>query len=368
MLWTAGNNLFNSFPIREFRLVSDYEQKTSEFKTKHNQIMQSFHLEDPTKSLYHKLPGTVIIVIGESANRDHMKAFSPKYLQETTPWMSSLRGQSNFYFFSRAYSNFPQTVPALSMYLTGSNQYNQKSLTDTVSIVDAVKTAGYTSWWISNQSRVGIHDTPTTMIAESADNTIWISPSEGDDRRVLDVMQNISPNKNNVIFIHLIGSHLRYVDRTPSDFRTAFLQGTFSEKVYSYDRSIAYTDQLLRDIFQYAKKHLNLQVMVYCADHGEDMEYTHGAGKFTFDMVRIPLFIYLSPEYCTMYPETAATLAKHENYIFTNDLMYDTLCGLLQIPNSEYNAHWDLSNSSYVLTPQTALTKHGEVHVGDDVN
>ena len=42
------------------------------------------------------------------------------------------------------------------------------------------------------------------------------------------------------------------------------------------DRTVAYTDQILHEIFEYARQNMNLQVMVYAPDHGEDMHYGHG--------------------------------------------------------------------------------------------
>lgn len=44
----------------------------------------------------------------------------------------------------------------------------------------------------------------------------------------------------------------------------------------------------MREIFNYAREHLNLQAMVYTSDHEEDMEKGHGEGGFTYAMVRIP--------------------------------------------------------------------------------
>lgn len=364
-LWMAGNNLVDSFPIREYRTVRSYEEQTTIFQARHDEVLKHFQLPHPEKSLAHTLPGSVIVVIGESANREHMKAWNPSYPAETTPWMSSLQDKPDFYLYTHAYSNYPQTIPALSMFLTGMNQYNGKSLTETVSILDAARIAGYTTWWISNQTRLGGTETPTTIIAESADETRWTSPAEEADGHLLPFLQDINPEDNNLIFIHLMGSHMRYADRIPADFHPS-LPDDMSEKVRSYDTTLAYTDEVLHQIFTYAKAHLHLQAMIYCSDHGEDLTYGHGAGKFTFDMVRIPLFFYVSPTYQHMYPETARYLEMHQNEIFTNDLMYDTLSGLLRIPNSEYSPDGDLTSQDYHLSIERAVTKHGKVPIAED--
>ena len=139
-----------------------------------------------------------------------------------------------------------------------------------------------------------------------------------------------------------------------------------STKINDYDTSILYTDKVLQEIYSYAKENLNLNAMVYCSDHGEDVEYFHGASHFTYDMVRVPFFIYLSPSYEQLYPETTHELKDHAHVIFTNDLMYDTLCGILHVPNNYYSSEYDLGQKDYKLTLNRALTMHGEKMISDD--
>ena len=101
--------------------------------------------------------------------------------------------------------------------------------------------------------------------------------------------------KKAFIVIHLEGSHDRYKDRVPPDFTGIQVDG-HSEKVNDYDSSILYTDDVLKRIYDYGKDHLNMQAMVYASDHGEDMEYFHGDGKFTWKwLVFLSLYTYLTP-------------------------------------------------------------------------
>ena len=86
----------------------------------------------------------------------------------------------------------------------------------------------------------------------------------------------------------------------------------------------------------------------------------------TYDMVRIPFFIYLSPDYLSAYENTAKNLRKNEHKVFTNDLMYDTISGILQLPNTFYEPRFDLSHDSYDLKPEEARTKHGEWDILSD--
>lgn len=365
-LYMIASNAPFCFPIKEYKEAIAYEVQAKSFQKRHDELVKKFYIQDSGQSLASKLPGVVLLIIGESANRDHMKAFNASYPVDTTPWLDSLRGKDGMYFYSHAYSNYPQTIPSLSMFLTGMNQYNHKKLTDTVSIMDAAEKAGYATWWISNQARLGGNDTPTTIIAESAENKRWTSPTEDDDKRIIPLLQEIDGKNNAFVVIHLMGSHMRYDDRVPPGFSGISNTYGANQKVFEYDQSLRYTDKVLQDIFQYAQEHWNLNAAIYCSDHGEDMVYGHGAGKFTFQMVRIPMFIYLSPEYRAQYPDVADNIQNHQDVIFTNDLIYDTLSGILRIPNSEYEARWDLGSAEYNLPIDEARTKHGQVAVSED--
>ena len=55
----------------------------------------------------------------------------------------------------------------------------------------------------------------------------------------------------------------------------------------------------------------------------------HGDGIFTWDMIHSPCFVYLSSEYKNNHSAVANNLRVNENRIFTNDLIYDMVCGIM---------------------------------------
>lgn len=361
-----GNHwLFKSFPLYEYQKASSYIRSLHRLEANHENYLNNLTILAPDNTLAQKLPGTVIVVIGESANRDHMKAFNPQYQVETTPWLSQKRQEDGFYLYDQAYSNYPLTHESLAMYLTNQNQYDKSTVDQTVTITDVANKAGYKTAWISNQVPSG---GVLSLLATESDVEFWVKPSMSSDKRVLEYLKTLPQNKNEsqFIVIHLAGSHDRYNARYPADYPE--FQKNAEEKVNEYDTSIAYTDEVLKEIFEYASQNMNLQVMTYCSDHGEDMTYFHGGSKFTFDMVRVPLFIYLSPEYQKKYPETAENLKRNLDCVFTNDLMYDTISGLIKAENSCYEKNFDLSSAQYTLTKETALTKGGKIRILDDCN
>lgn len=116
----------------------------------------------------------------------------------------------------------------------------------------------------------------------------------------------------------------------------------------------------------YAQNNLHLVAMVYSSDHGEDMIYQHGSGRATWPMMHIPFFIYLSPEYMRVYPETRQMLKVHQNRGLTNDMLFDTMSGILQAPNNNYSEAYDLTSSGYRINEDNALTVWGEKKIKND--
>lgn len=314
-----------------------------------------------------RTPGSIIIVIGESANRDRMDVFNPTFGISTTPWENSCKNCADFTFFPHSYSNFPNTVISVTQAMIDANQYNHKELKNTVSIVDVAKKIGYTTYWISMQEKGSIHDAGITTIAEQADKSIW--SSGGYDEAILDELKSLplTLNTNNFIILHLMGSHTLYSERIPNSFQPT-LKFPSADPHRDYDLSLLYTDYVLQQIFQYAQKHLNLQSMIYFSDHGEDMKYMHTTSPFHFSMVRIPFWIYLSPSYQKAYPEVLPVLKSHSQSVFTNDLIFDTVSGLLHANTNFYSPEYDISNPGYCITRENAKTLHGKRLISEDMN
>ena len=105
--------------------------------------------------------------------------------------------------------------------------------------------------------------------------------------------------------------------------------------------------------------------MIYFSDHGEDMVHYHGTSPFTYDMVRIPLWIYISPEWRALCPSMMPALERNRDKLFTNDLIFDLASNLWQAKTNYYEAVYDLSSPEYGLDRQ-ALTMHGRFLVTDD--
>lgn len=355
--------------------VTSYVNQTQEYSIGHEERLENLMI-DQNMALTSKLPGTIIVVIGESASRNYMKAYTPSFPYEDTPWLSEkfAKDGENFLKFDNAYSSWSQTVPVLQRALTEQSQYNGKEFFDSASIIDVAKKSGYETWWFSNQGRYGQYDSAITLVAKTADHAEWTDDSynfsDKYDESLLQYLTQVDPTKNNFIVLHIMGSHIYYNNRYPSEFNkfeTAEGDSTVSS-VQSYANSILYTDYILSQVFDYAQKNLNMQAMVYFSDHGENIEISHNPDVFSFDMVRIPLWIYLSPSYQQVMPGHTKALRMHRDRYFTNDMLYDTICGLLNAPSSRYNPEQDFASFSYGFKRSNLTTMLGQHSLAEDPN
>lgn len=355
--------------IANWIAAGNYVKEMQQYNDNHHIVFDSFNL-DTSDTAAKKTPGTIILVIGESSSRDYMKVYNSEFPYDDTPWQEDMKSNNkNFIFYNNAYSSYVQTVPTLERALSERNQYNDRPFLDSANILDVAKKAGYTTSWFSNQGVFGEYDTAISLMAKTADLTKWSHESYGFsdlyDEALLPLLKNVDPKKNNFVVIHIMGSHIYYNDRYPHEF-SKWKKGPYPDGIEAYANSQLYTDWLLQQIYTYSKNNLNLQAMVYFSDHGESLDKSHNPDTFDFVMTHIPFWIYLSPQYRAAYPQTATTLTNHEQQYFTNDLLYDTLVGLMHAPNSRYDKSRDFSNDAYRFNLHNLTTLLGEQPLTND--
>ena len=85
LLIQASGQLKEGFSFYEYRVAKGYINSAKVAERVHAEHAMAFHLDSRAVLLPQKVPGTVLVVIGESENRDHMRAYQPRYPVETTP-------------------------------------------------------------------------------------------------------------------------------------------------------------------------------------------------------------------------------------------------------------------------------------------
>lgn len=60
------------------------------------------------------------------------------------------------------------------------------------------------------------------------------------------------------------------------------------------------------------------------------------------------------------------SLRINKDCIFTNDLVYDMACGIMEAINNEYDTVYDISSLHYGLTWDKAISKNEDVKIQED--
>lgn len=343
---------FNAYKGQE-----EYNKFRSSRATRDITLKESSISSDGTDGLY-------VLVIGESQTREHMSAYG--YEKCTTPWLEKMLQENKVLLFTNAYSCHTHTVQSLSYALTEKNQYNSLDVAQASSLVDVAKAAGYNVIWLSNQVKYGLYDTPTSVIADAADEYIYTSDNIENtynyDDALLKKINTVELSGKTLLIVHLMGCHEDYKYRYPPQM-TKF----FGDNIIDYyDNSVYYNDLFMSELYKKISNQPNFKGLIYFSDHGEDVEDNlgHNSAKFQPVMAKIPFYMMFSTSYMQDYGDRYRQLLKQKNSMFTNDLVYNTMLGVMGIHYAEHEESWnDLSSSNYDSNEARFFTLYGKIKI-----
>jgi heptose-I-phosphate ethanolaminephosphotransferase len=260
-------------------------------------------------------PSTLVLVIGESTNRQRMSLYG--YPRKTTPELDKLRDQLDV--FDNVITPRPYTIEALQQVLTFADEEHPDLYLKTPSIVSMMKQAGYKTFWITNQQTMTKRNTMLTTFSEQADEQVYLNNNRNQNARQYDgdVLEPFSKAladkaERKLIVVHLLGTHMSYQYRYPPSFdtftdRQGVPDGVNDDQLptyNSYDNAVRYNDFVVSSLIKdYAKTDPN-GFLLYLSDHGEDVFDSAGhdtlgrnEGKPTAPMYTIPFMTWASPKW-----------------------------------------------------------------------
>lgn len=315
-------------------------------------------------------PSTIILVIGESANRDYLSAFNPALKRDTTPWMNAGRRDDprHWMIFPNAYSCGMHTFVALEQGLTEKNQFNDIDFVGASSIIDIARASGRRVHWYSNQGHLGASLSQVSVVAEQADEAMWTEQRPGlppYDAELLPFLDRVDPEADNLVVLHLKGNHFSFENRYPAEAETWRPEGENDTRT-TYMNSVRYVDNLLRRVWQTGCDRLNLKAMVYCSDHAIIPDKHRGPAFMGFGDVRIPLAVWTSDDFIAAHPERHAALQANTGRYRTNDFLYELMCGIMDIESPRFHSEHSLAHAAYAHTRDTLTILDGAVRIADD--
>ena len=312
---------------------------------------------------------THVIVIGESTSRHHMSLYD--YSRITNPKLSANR---NIISFSQVSSPHAHTFPALEKVLSfkslDSNNYDLQDGT----LLDLFNKAGYHTTWLSNQALSGKFETPVSVLASKADQKVFsntMSGSEPYDEILLQAFKDATIKKGNkVIFVHLMGTHMSYIDRYPEKFdhfktthNTSHLTRAQQKYINTYDNAVRYNDHIIASLIDSLNVVQGVCSLLYFSDHGDevfDYRNFHGHSDVIQSkyMVDIPFLFWTNEQYKTKNADIFKRAKNNvnsqyntANFIHTASDLYDVHCDLTD-PEKSLISHATINTPSYNnLTP-----------------
>lgn len=357
------DNIITDIPKQASKTLAQYKNFSKERTDRKDNVSKLLLSHKPEAGVY-------VLVIGESQNRAHMQAYN--YHRATTPWLDSMKNDKNMLLFTKAYSCHTHTVPTLLYALTAKNQYNNIAVKNAVSVLEVAEAAGFETVWLSNQVKYSAWDTPVTSIASEANQQKWINSTLGEstntdyfDGKLIEELEKIKITDKMLIVMHLMGNHGSYEQRYPKAFEKYDGKNTIDK----YDNSIIYNDYVMSQVYKRARKIPNFKGLVYCSDHADaiDKNLSHDAAQFDFDMTHIPLYIYLSDSYIQNNSAKYKILEKQKNKLFTNDLLFNLMLGVLGINlNNIYEPNNDPTADTFDNNKERFKTLYGKKYICEE--
>lgn len=357
------DNIITDIPKQASKTLAQYKNFSKERTDRKDNMSKLLLSHKPEAGVY-------VLVIGESQNRAHMQAYN--YHRATTPWLDSMKNDKNMLLFTKAYSCHTHTVPTLLYALTAKNQYNNIAVKNAVSVLEVAEAAGFETVWLSNQVKYSAWDTPVTSIASEANQQKWINSTLGEstntdyfDGKLIEELEKIKITDKMLIVMHLMGNHGSYEQRYPKAFEKYDGKNTIDK----YDNSIIYNDYVMSQVYKRARKIPNFKGLVYCSDHADaiDKNLSHDAAQFDFDMTHIPLYIYLSDLYIQNNSAKYKSLEKQKNKLFTNDLLFNLMLGVLGINlNNIYEPNNDPTADTFDNNKERFKTLYGKKYIYEE--
>jgi heptose-I-phosphate ethanolaminephosphotransferase len=312
------------------------------------------------------LPATLVLIIGESTNRQHMSLYG--YPRKTTPLLDAMKDE--MLVFKQVIGPRPYTIEALQQVLTFADQKHPDLYLTKPSIMNMMRQAGYKSFWITNQQTMTKRNTMLTTFSKYTDKQVYLNNTRLQNSRQYDgdvlapfaeALQDPAPRK--LIVLHLLGTHMKYKYRYPDEYihfkDNANLDPVLSknkvEVINSYDNAVLYNDFVVSNIIKIYEKSRQNGFLVYFSDHGEDVYEAPGYDVLgrneaspTLPMYAVPFLLWMTPDWRAKMPEINNDVLERP---YSMSHFIHTWADLAGLQFSDYEPHKSLINKEFEALP-----------------
>jgi len=295
---------------------------------------------------------TIVVIIGESCNRNHLGLYN--YYRNTTPKLSI---RNDIIVYDDVVSPYSNTLNSILTIMSESSLDSTVAINNRIDIFDIFHSAAYKTYWLSNQSPIGVWDNMVTVFANKSDNTIFVNIASNSsfeatytksfDEKLFQPFINALKEENDkkLIMLHLMGSHSAYSKRYPKSFNLFDGESKKDKIIAEYDNSILYNDFIVDSLFNIMKSFSNdnkTSVAIYLSDHGENVydEQDRVGHDFSNILpksnVEIPFIVWLSESYKTTNSKKYRMINNNKSRPYVSDELFHSLLDISYIKTKAY--------------------------------
>lgn len=309
------------------------------------------YLTYPKLSINRNSPQNVAIIIGESFSKSHSSLYG--YNKETNPLLQTLIKDSCLHIYQNVKSPSTGTIPCFKAIMSTYKPEYLDSIPwyQCTTLPEVLQIYRYHTYWISNQSKIGLYDTVIGKYADLCNQRFYVGDKFSGlnrtnlDEKVIPLIKPLVNNKDyNFYFIHLMGSHSTFNKRYSKNFEKFKVEDYSDyplhqrENFASYDNSILYNDSVVYEIMNLF--HDKEAIVFYFSDHAIDVyestdDYIGHARTTDPKSVeagsQIPFMIYTSPLYQQNFPSEMEKIKLCTEQPFRTDDMIYTIMDIIGV-------------------------------------
>lgn len=307
-----------------------------------------------------------VLILGESCSRNHMSLYN--YARETTP---KLEKRKDIFVYNNVVTSHSNTFSSIWMMFTTMNLENDQNKTNCISLMDVFHSAGFQTYWISNQIPIGIWDNDVYNLAQTSNVVVFknIQANSSFESTLKSSFDEILINpfrealfekqSNKFIVLHLMGNHSKYSKRYPPNFQ--IFTNNSSKKttvVNEYDNSMIYTDFIVDSIFTllYQQSIIDTNTLysaIFLSDHGENVydELNDAGHNFNGSLpksnVEIPFVVWLSSQYANYNSNKTKFINQNKDLPFVTDDLFHAVIDMNDIKTLYLQENRSIFNAKY---------------------
>ena len=318
----------------------------------------------------------IVLIIGESYGKLHSQQYG--YFMPTTPRQIKREKSGLLVPFSDVVAPWNLTSfvfkNVFSLHVVG----EKGEWCDYPLFPSLFRKAGYHVTFITNQflpkAKQAVYDFSGGFFLNNPELSAAMFDSRNQqlyrfDRGLLDDYDKNQQQHNtdhNLIIFHLLGQHVKYNQRFPSDRRhfkaedyekkRADLNGKQRNVLADYDNAVLYNDSIVDAIIsRFEDKEA---IIIYMPDHGEECyEGNRGficrnhSAAIDYDLAHyefeIPFWIFCSYKYAAKHPDIYKEILGAKNRRFMTDALPHMLLYLAGIHTKDYHAEYNILSPQY---------------------